>query len=55
MLPKEAILEFQEIYKKAHGVDISFEEAAMKSEELIALFQTIYKPIKRSSLDTESK
>ena len=55
MLPKEAVLEFQEIYKKANGIDLSFEEAAVRSEELISFFKIIYKPLKKDTLDTKSK
>lgn len=47
MLPKEAILEYQGIYKKVFGKEISYAEAIEKGTELIKLFQLIYKPIKK--------
>lgn len=47
MLPKEAILEYQAIYKKVFGKGISYAEALEKGTELIKLFQVIYKPIKK--------
>lgn len=47
MLPKEAILEYQAIYKNVFGKDISYAEALEKGTELIKLFQLIYKPIKK--------
>ena len=47
MLPKEAILEYQAIYKKVFGKDISYAEALEKGMELIKLFQLIYRPIKK--------
>lgn len=47
MLPKEAILEYQAIYKKVFGKDISYDEALEKGTELIKLFQLIHKPIRK--------
>ena len=52
MLPKEAVIEFQGVYEKINGVQLSFEEAVAKSEELITLFQAVYKPIKKSTVDS---
>ena len=47
MLPKEAILEYQAIYKKVFGKEISYEQALEKGTNLIRLFQLIYRPIPR--------
>ncbi|HEV2339442.1 MAG TPA: hypothetical protein VGT05_01600 [Patescibacteria group bacterium] len=46
MLSKEAVLEYQEEYRKIHGKIISFDEAMRQAEELLKLFDAIYKPIK---------
>lgn len=46
MLPDEAIKEFQEIYKKEFGEEISKEEACERAERLFGLFKAVYKPIK---------
>ena len=48
MLPKEAILEYQAIYKKVFGKEISYEQALEKGTNLIRLFQLIYRPIPKS-------
>ncbi|MDO8570575.1 MAG: hypothetical protein Q7R97_03240 [Candidatus Daviesbacteria bacterium] len=55
MLPKEAILEYQAIYKKVFGRDISYAEAVEKGTELIKLFQLIYKPIKKEWVNKNTK
>lgn len=44
MLSKDAIKEFQEIYTKEYGEEISFEEAQEKGERLVRLYKVIYKP-----------
>lgn len=48
MLPKEAILEFQALYKKVYRKEISYEQALEKGTNLIRLFQLIYKPIPKN-------
>lgn len=48
MLPKSAILEYMEIYKKNHGKEISFEEATKQANKLIRFFQIITKPYPKS-------
>lgn len=45
MLSDEAIEEYQKIYKKQFGKDISKEEARLQGENLIRLFKVVYKPI----------
>lgn len=42
-LPDEAIKEFQEIYKRKCGKEISFEEAKIEAENFINLFDLITK------------
>ena len=37
------------------NIAASFEEAAVRSEELISFFKIIYKPLKKDTLDTKSK
>lgn len=48
MLPDEAIDEFKEIYKKEFGEKLSDEEARRKAENLIKLFDAVYRPIKKT-------
>lgn len=43
---KEAIEEFQQIYKETYGKEISFDEASEKASKLLKFFNIIYKPIK---------
>ena len=47
LLPREAILEYQEIYKKEYGEDISFEDAQRQGIKLLTLYQAVYQPIKK--------
>lgn len=41
----QAVLEYQQIYKKEFGIDITLEEALEQGMELLRLFNIIYKPI----------
>jgi aldehyde:ferredoxin oxidoreductase len=41
MLSKTAISEYQEIYKRTYGVDISSEEAQLQGERLLRLFNLL--------------
>ncbi len=45
MLNKQAIEEYQKIYKEEFGEEISEDEAIEQGERLIQLFKVIYKPI----------
>lgn len=45
MLSREAILEYQQIYKEIYGKEISFEKASEGGEKLLRLFKLIYIPI----------
>lgn len=44
-LSQQAVLDYQQIYKKVHGKDISYEEALNQGLKLLRLFQLIYRPI----------
>lgn len=47
-LPDEAVKEFQKIYKNKIGKEITFNEAKIKAEKFINLFDLITKPIKNN-------
>jgi len=42
MLPEEAIIEFQKIYKKEYGKEISHEEASFRANNLVNLYRAVY-------------
>lgn len=42
MLPKEAIEEFKELYRKHYGVDLSDEEASFRANNLMTLYKAVY-------------
>lgn len=48
MLSKEAVLEYQKIYRKHYGKEISYEQALEQGTKLLQLFGLIYKPVPRS-------
>ena len=50
MLSDEKIKEFQEIYKKTFGKEISKKEALEKGTQLISLIKAVYKPISNEEL-----
>jgi len=41
MLPREAVLEYRQIYKAKCGVELSFEEAERKADNFIRLIALI--------------
>lgn len=45
MLSDEAIEEFRKLYKKHYKTDISFEEARRRGQNLVNLFEVVYRPI----------
>lgn len=45
MLSEEAVNEFQKIYKKVIGKDISYEKALEQGTKLIQLVKAVYKPL----------
>ncbi len=49
-LPKEAITEFQAIYKKVYKTEITFEQAEILALKLYKVMKAIYKPIKKEWL-----
>ncbi|KKS41859.1 MAG: hypothetical protein UV61_C0001G0085 [Candidatus Gottesmanbacteria bacterium GW2011_GWB1_43_11] len=55
MLSEKAILEYQQLYKKAFGVDISYEAALDQGERLVALVRTILKPIPVKRIESATK
>lgn len=55
MLPKQAIIEYQEIHKRECGEEISYEKALEKGIKLIKLFQIIYRPIPKFSKQDEEE
>ena len=42
MLPPEAIQEFQEIFYKCYGIELSHEEATLRANNLVNLFLAVY-------------
>ena len=48
-LKKEAIREFQEIYKEKFGEEISDQRALELGNNLLNLFKVIYKPISKNN------
>ena len=45
MLPREAVIEYQQIYEETFGIKIPYDEALKQGTKLIDLFRTVYKPI----------
>ena len=43
LLPKEAYIEFQEIYQKKYGVTLSLDEAVTHGDKLFRFLQRIHK------------
>jgi hypothetical protein len=42
MLPKDAIDEFKKLYKARFKVDLSDEEAALRANNLVNLYEVVY-------------
>ena len=42
MLPKEAIKEFQVLYQKRFGIDLSDQEATLRANNLVNLYKFVY-------------
>ena len=42
MIPKEAVEEFKQIYKKEFGVEINDEEAIFRANKLVNLYKAVY-------------
>jgi hypothetical protein len=45
MLSKQAVMDYQKIYKQTFGEEISYEEAERQGIRLLRLFRIIYRPI----------
>ncbi len=48
MIPKEAVIEYQQIYQRVFGIGISFDEAVQQGTKLLRLFQLIYYPMPKN-------
>ncbi len=60
MLPKEAIKEFQNLYKARFGVELDDNEASRRANNLVNLYKFVYDepafgPIKEHELQEEQK
>jgi hypothetical protein len=53
-LPDRAVKEFQDIYHRKVGEKISFEEARIRAEDFLRLFDLITKPINKNKNETNS-
>lgn len=54
-LLKEAIEEYQEIYKETYGIEIPFEKAQEGGVKLLRLFRLVYQPIPNEWLEKIDK
>lgn len=43
MLPKEAIEEFKQIYKRNYKIELTNEEAARRANNLVLLYASVYR------------
>lgn len=55
MLSKDAVLEYQMIYRKQYKKEISYDQALEQGIKLLRLFNFIYKPIQKSWLKNKLK
>jgi hypothetical protein len=53
MLSKQAIEEFQEIYLKTYGKELSFAEASEQAHQMIRLFKFVLTPADSQAKDVE--
>ncbi len=51
MLSDKAITDYQAIYKKEFGKEISKEEAQIQAEKFLHLFSKIYKPLSKKEIN----
>lgn len=54
MLSKHAITEYQSIYKKYYGTELTYKEAEQSAIKFLELFKVIYKPIAKQNIDNEN-
>lgn len=45
ILSQKAVTNYQAVFKKVHGKDISYDEAQREGLQLLRLFQLVYRPI----------
>ena len=55
MLSEAALLEFKKIWLEEFGEEISDDKATELGINLLTLFDKIYRPLKKSWLETDSK
>ncbi len=53
MLPKEAVEEFQSIYKKLYNKDIPYKKAEEMANNLVDLYKAVYLPVEYTDSKTE--
>jgi len=53
MLSQETILDFQNLYFKKKGINLSIEDADQMAFELLKFMKLIYKPIKKVERQSE--
>jgi hypothetical protein len=51
MLSDKALQEFKQIYREEKGAELSDEEAMEEAIALLTLYNTVYRPIKKSWLE----
>ncbi len=51
-LTPQSIAEFQEVYKRVFGKEITCEEAMEQGEKLLRLFKLVYQPLSLSNVLT---
>jgi len=55
MLSEKALLEFKQIWLEEIGYELTDEKATELAINLLTLFDKIYRPLKKSWLETDSK
>ncbi len=55
MISEDQVKKFQGIYRIETGQDISYEEASLFAKNLVDLVRTVYRPIKKSTMEKQSK
>ncbi len=51
MLSQQAVVEYQQIFKKVYGEEINTQAAMEQGERLLRLFKLIYRPVTKKFLD----
>lgn len=55
MLSEERVKQFQALYKKRYGKEISYQDALEQGTKLISLLKIIYKPMSKAEFDQLAK